>query len=117
VTAGGRGGLRPFGVAASEAGPGSGPEGNVMMPPAATALTTASDVQLAGVPEPITWFGWLVSTARAAAGIGACPAGLPARNAGLGFGVADGVGLAVGDGDAETLGIVATCGEPETNWV
>jgi len=69
------------------------------------------------VPEPITWFGWLVSTARAAAGIGACPAGLPARNAGLGVGVGDGVGLAVGDGDAETLGIVATCGEPETNWL
>src|ERR1700691_947341 len=30
------------------------PQSNVMIPPAATALTTAVDVQLAGVPWPIT---------------------------------------------------------------
>ena len=36
---------------------GSGPQLNVMTPPAATAATTAADVQLAGVPFPITWSG------------------------------------------------------------
>ena len=36
---------------------GLGPQLNVMMPPAATSRTTAADVQLAGVPSPITWFG------------------------------------------------------------
>src|SRR5271165_4981898 len=48
-----------------------------MMPPWATALTTAADVQLAGVPWPTTWFGWLVLTARAATGTGWWPFGLP----------------------------------------
>ncbi len=42
---------------------GFGPQLNVMMPPLATALTTAADVQLAGVPVPMTWSGWLVFTA------------------------------------------------------
>ena len=32
---------------------GSGPQSKVMMPPAATAATTAAEVQLAGVPLPI----------------------------------------------------------------
>jgi hypothetical protein len=41
---------------------GSGPQSNVMIPPAATAATTASDVQLAGVPEPTTRSGRDVST-------------------------------------------------------
>jgi hypothetical protein len=36
---------------------GFGPQLNVMTPPAATAATTAAGVQLAGVPEPITWSG------------------------------------------------------------
>ena len=36
---------------------GSGPQLNVMTPPAATAVTTAADVQLAGVPSPTTWSG------------------------------------------------------------
>src|SRR5580658_8919801 len=47
---------------------GSGPQLNVMTPPCATALTTAREVQLAGVPVPMTWLGWLVLTARAAGG-------------------------------------------------
>ena len=47
---------------------GLGPQLKVMMPPLATALTTAADVQLAGVPGPMTWFGWLVLTARPAGG-------------------------------------------------
>ena len=33
---------------------GAGPQLNVMTPPAATAAITAADVQLAGVPLPIT---------------------------------------------------------------
>src|SRR6202034_1136503 len=57
---------------------GLGPQSKVMMPPSATACTTAADVQPEGEPSPITWSGWLVSTARPAAGAGACPAGLPA---------------------------------------
>src|ERR1700733_10613999 len=36
---------------------GSGPQLNVMIPPAATARTTAPDVQLEGLPFPITWVG------------------------------------------------------------
>src|SRR5580698_9054962 len=31
------------------------PHLNLMIPPSATARTTAADVQLAGVPVPITW--------------------------------------------------------------
>ena len=48
-----------------------------MIPPAATAATTAAEVQLAGVPFPITLAGCEVSTARAAAGTDAVPAGVP----------------------------------------
>src|SRR6185437_11439120 len=47
---------------------GFGPQLNLVIPPAATARTTAADVQLAGVPRPMTWFGWLVFTARPAGG-------------------------------------------------
>jgi len=50
----------------------------VMTPPLATALTTAAEVQLAGVPCPITRVGWLVFTARPAGGTGTWPFGLPA---------------------------------------
>jgi hypothetical protein len=80
---------------------GFGPQLKVMTPPSATALTTAAEVQLAGVPLPMTWFGWLVFTARAARGTNAWPLGLPAAGracgaaawaacvgAGLGFGAA-----------------------------
>lgn len=42
---------------------GLGPQEKVMTPPAATALTTASEVQLSGVPVPTTRVGSLVSTA------------------------------------------------------
>jgi hypothetical protein len=44
------------------------PQLKVMMPPLATARTTAADVQLAAVPLPMTWFGCAVLTARAAGG-------------------------------------------------
>ncbi|WP_347403554.1 hypothetical protein [Solwaraspora sp. WMMD406] len=50
-----------------------------MIPPAATASTTAADVQLAAVPSPTTRVGRLVSTARACSGTAARPAGLPAE--------------------------------------
>jgi hypothetical protein len=47
------------------------------MPPAATSRTTAADVQLVGLPFPITWLGCLISTARPAGGTEKCPLGLP----------------------------------------
>jgi hypothetical protein len=47
---------------------GLGPQLKVMMPPLATALTTAADVQLAGLPVPMTWLGPLVLAARPAGG-------------------------------------------------
>src|SRR5215472_1962732 len=56
------------------------PQSNLMIPPLKTARTTAADVQLAGLPSPITWFGWLVLTARPAGGTGKCPWGLPKRD-------------------------------------
>jgi hypothetical protein len=69
--------LRTFAVAAIVIVTGAAPQSNVMIPPLATALTTAAEVQLAGVPVPTVRVGWLVSTARAAAGTAACPARLP----------------------------------------
>jgi hypothetical protein len=92
-----------------------------MIPPFATARTTAAEVQLAAVPLPMTVVARRVSTARAAAGTGALPAGLPnvagatatgaALRVGLGVGVGFFVGvtegLAFGAGDAEAAGTVA----------
>src|SRR4029453_9366886 len=69
--------LRTFAVAFMVIVTGSGPQLNVITPPAATADTTASDVQLAGVPVPITRVGRLVSTACAWVGTAARPAELP----------------------------------------
>src|ERR1700739_620264 len=57
---------------------GFGPQLNVMMPPSATARTTAADVQWR-----ITWLGWDVFTARAADGTVAWPAGVPERGSRL----------------------------------
>jgi hypothetical protein len=74
---------------------GSGPQAKVITPPAATAATTAAEVQLAAEPSPITLVGWLVSAACASAGTAARPAGLPAWNAG---GAAGGGGLLAGGG-------------------
>src|SRR3954447_3456075 len=79
---------------------GAGPQSKVMMPPAATAFTTADEVQLAAVPFPIVRVGWLVSTARAAAGIEACPAGLPGLGNVLGATDLDGAGVTPADADA-----------------
>src|SRR5262245_14483969 len=49
---------------------GRGPQRNRMIPPLATARTTARDVQVPGVPWPTQRSGWEVSTARAARGTG-----------------------------------------------
>lgn len=58
---------------------GLGPQLKTMIPPWATAATSASEVQLCGVPFPITWAGLDVLTARASAGTEAFPLGLPGR--------------------------------------
>src|SRR6476660_2996184 len=76
--------LWTFAVAARVMVTGAGPQLNVMTPPAATARTTASEVQLAGVPVPTTRSGWRVSTGCASAGTAACPSGLPAGFAATG---------------------------------
>ncbi|GIH97014.1 hypothetical protein Psi01_76440 [Planobispora siamensis] len=52
-----------------------------MTPPAATARTTAREVQLAGVPSPTTRVGREVSTGRASAGTAARPRGFPGPGA------------------------------------
>src|SRR5450756_477315 len=57
--------------------PGAAPQSKVMIPPPATASTTAWEVQLSALPSPITRVGWEVSTAWASAGTSAVPAGLP----------------------------------------
>ncbi len=46
------------------------PHENRIKPPARTAATTASLLQLAGVPCPTTWLGCVVATGRPAAGTG-----------------------------------------------
>ena len=71
--------LRTLAVACIMIVTGLAPQSKVITPPLATAATTAPDVQLAAVPLPITWSGWEVFTGRAAAGMGAPPAGFPAR--------------------------------------
>ncbi|GAA4974642.1 hypothetical protein GCM10025331_81230 [Actinoplanes utahensis] len=79
---------------------GDGPQSKVMTPPAATAFTTAAEVQLAGVPSPIVRSGRLVSTALAAAGTAARPDALPGRGSFLTAG-----GLAVADTGADVAGL------------
>jgi hypothetical protein len=74
-----------------------------MIPPAATALTTSADVQLAGVPLPTTRVGLLVSTARPAAGTAACPFGLPAFIGATGLRVVGGAAV-VGATGAPVVG-------------
>ena len=69
--------LKTFAVAAIVIVTGFGPQSKVMTPPLATALTTAAEVQLAGVPLPITWSGEDESAAPAPGGTGALPSGLP----------------------------------------
>src|SRR5882724_3254088 len=72
-----------FAVAAMAMVTGAGPQSNVMIPPAATAFTTAAEVQLAGVPVPTTRSGWRVSTGRPSAGTVAPPCGFPGEGSGF----------------------------------
>jgi hypothetical protein len=65
--------LRTLAVVSMVMVTGLGPQANVITPPAATASTTAADVQLAAVPVPITWSGWAMLTGWPAAGTGAMP--------------------------------------------
>ncbi|WP_308285369.1 hypothetical protein [Actinoplanes hulinensis] len=98
---------------------GCGPQSKVIRPPAATAFTTAAEVQLAGVPSPIVRSGRLVSTARAVAGTVAFPPGLPGFGKffglALGFGGTgfDADGAAAADGEA-TGPVVALAAEAAT---
>src|SRR5690606_19549315 len=64
---------------------GSGPQSKTILPPWATASTTASQSQLSGVPSPITTSGLETSLVAAAAGIGESPSGLPAAGPSSGF--------------------------------
>src|SRR5215813_7845786 len=89
--------LRTSAVASIVIVTGRGPQENVITPPAATAATTACEVQLAGVPLPMTWSGWRVLTGRPAGGTYARPAGLPAAGSPTGGG--DGLGLGGGELD------------------
>ncbi|GAA0409483.1 hypothetical protein GCM10009541_60770 [Micromonospora gifhornensis] len=72
------------------------------MPPAATARTTAAEVQLAGVPVPTVRVGREVSTARPAAGTATAP---PDGLRPPPVGVAEGTALALREGLA-----LAVCG-------
>nr|BFE78352.1 hypothetical protein GCM10020093_009530 [Planobispora longispora] len=67
--------LRTLAVAVSLMVTGPGPQEKVMTPPAATARTTAREVQLPGVPSPTTRVGREVSTGRASGGTAARPRG------------------------------------------
>jgi hypothetical protein len=69
--------LRTLAVAFIAMVTGAGPQSKVITRPAATAVTTAADVQLAGVPLPTTRSGLPVSAALASAGTEAAPSGLP----------------------------------------
>ena len=62
--------LTTFAVSLSSIRTGPGPQRKRMIPPLATARTTARDVQLRGVPLPTQRSGWEVSTARASGGTG-----------------------------------------------
>ena len=75
---------------------GAGPQSNVITPPAATAATTAAEVQPAGAPEPTTRSGCEVSTPRESIGAaGPAVRAAVVRAAGTSF-PADGSGRAGG---------------------
>src|ERR1044072_8917934 len=78
--------LRTLAVAVMRMVTGAGPQSKVITPPAATADTTAADVQPAAVPLPMTLVGLLVSSAFASAGMAARPLGVPGAGGGLGGG-------------------------------
>jgi hypothetical protein len=90
---------------------GLGPQENVITPPAATASTTAWDVQLAALPSPITWSGWAMLTGWPAAGTAAIPVPLLA-------GACDGAAgaLVLGAGTCATVGGPTRCGPSAASW-
>jgi hypothetical protein len=107
---------------------GAGPQSKVITPPAATAFTTAAEVQLAGVPVPMTRSGLRVSAALASAGTVALPLGLPGLGNAAGFGevlarggaegagadaVASGAAEVATGGDGAVAGAAASLWEPQ----
>ena len=66
--------LTTFAVCPISIRTGAGPQRKRMIPPLATARTTARDVQLRAVPLPTQRSGWEVSTARAPGGTGTAAA-------------------------------------------
>src|SRR6185312_6587059 len=90
---------------------GARPQSNVITPPAATAATTAAEVQPAGEPDPTTRSGCEVSTPRVSTGAAAPPgfaAGVVVRGAGASV-PADGSGRA-GGRDVVGAGVAAGVG-------
>jgi hypothetical protein len=85
---------------------GSAPQLNVTTPPLATAATTAAEVQLAGVPLPMTVVGAATLLNWPPAGTEHEPAGLPAMGpvAGLGDGAGEGDGEGAGPGAGGVAG-------------
>ncbi|GAB3904437.1 hypothetical protein GCM10029964_098170 [Kibdelosporangium lantanae] len=83
---------------------GSSPHENVITPPAATADRRDWDVQLPAVPSPTTRVGLLVSSAFAAAGTAAFPAGLPAAGMGAFEDVVEDVLPLVDEGAEDDVG-------------
>jgi hypothetical protein len=69
--------LNTFAVRSSVMTIGSGPQSNVITPPRATASTNAFEVQLPGVPSPITVSGLETSSSWASAGALQLPSPLP----------------------------------------
>src|ERR1700722_13544015 len=99
---------------------GRGPHEKVMIPPAATAATTAWEVQLAGVPLPIPRVGCAVLTGCAAAGTGAVPAGLPAggpAGTAAGGGAGRGAGVRAGGGEGAAGGAAERAAPPAAGGV
>src|ERR1700749_4362854 len=82
--------LNTFAVVVRTIVTGSGPQSNVMMPPWATAATTASPVQLAAAPLPITVVGDDTSSSCAGGGSVACPSAQPAAGPSCEFVPGDG---------------------------
>src|SRR6185503_1922813 len=112
--------LRTFAVAFIVMVTAAGPQWKAMTPPAATAFTTASEVQLAGVPLPMTRSGCDVSTGRASAGIEARPFGLPGDGGRAGGavvgGAVDGTGVVevvAGDPVAPPVAVTGGLADPQ----
>src|SRR3954447_1665486 len=59
---------------------GFAPQLKVTTPPAATAETTAAEVQLAAGPLPTTWSGWLTSSRPMPDGTATVPEVVPGLN-------------------------------------